>query len=86
MEFNQDVSAWDVSSVQNMQTMFQAGCSGEYKFDQDLSAWDVSNVGNLDYMLHYTTKFDQDLSAWDVSKATMQAMFHSATSFSQKLC
>ena len=38
--FNQDLSAWDVSNVINMERTF-GDCS---KFNQDLSTWDVSKV------------------------------------------
>jgi surface protein len=38
--FNQDIGAWDVSSVINMQRMFYRAES----FHQDIGAWDVSGV------------------------------------------
>ena len=40
LDFNGDISNWDVSNVTNMNYMF-AGCE---KFNQDISNWDVSNV------------------------------------------
>ena len=43
--FNQDLSAWDVSNVTTMSGMFN-----ESSFNQDLSAWDVSNVTTMSYM------------------------------------
>ena len=40
LDFNGDISAWDVSNVTNMRSMFY-----ECKlFNQDISTWNVSNV------------------------------------------
>ena len=41
--FNQDLSSWDVSSVVNMNRMFEKATS----FNQNLSSWDVSSVTNM---------------------------------------
>ncbi|EJG4437977.1 BspA family leucine-rich repeat surface protein [Campylobacter jejuni] len=38
--FNQDISAWNTSSVENMSCMF-LGCRN---FNQPLNGWDVGNV------------------------------------------
>jgi len=38
--FNQDISRWDVSSVENMNNMFK----GAISFDYSVSNWNVSNV------------------------------------------
>ena len=46
--FDQDISAWDVSSVTDMQFMFMRA----YYFNQDISDWDVSNVTNM-YSMFY---------------------------------
>ena len=40
INFNQDISKWDVSSVENMEAMFKY-CK---KFNQDISNWNVSKV------------------------------------------
>lgn len=36
-EFNGDISKWDVSNVENMNSMFE-----ESSFNGDISKWDVS--------------------------------------------
>ena len=41
--FNQDLSAWDVSSVTNMQSMFSSASA----FNGDIFSWDVSSVTNM---------------------------------------
>ena len=38
-KFNQPLNSWDVSNVENMNSMFYC-CEN---FNQDLSSWDVSN-------------------------------------------
>ena len=48
--FNQNISGWDVSMVQNMSYMFQ----GAKAFNRDISNWVVSNVTNMSHM--YTHK------------------------------
>ena len=42
-DFNGNISQWDVSNVNNMNSMF-CGC---IKFDKDISKWDVSNVKRM---------------------------------------
>eukprot|EP00978_Attheya_sp_CCMP212_P045368 scaffold343550_cov48-Attheya_sp.AAC.2 len=82
--FNQDRSAWDVSSVTNMLQMFS---NGALAFNQDLSAWDVSSVTTMYMMFFYASAFNQDLSAWDVSSIkSMNRMFRGASVFNQNLC
>ena len=44
--FNQDISSWDVSSVQNMYAMF----SGASNFNQNIEAWNISSVTDIGAM------------------------------------
>ncbi|MFA5649486.1 MAG: BspA family leucine-rich repeat surface protein, partial [Bacteroidales bacterium] len=82
INFNLDISGWDVSNVFNMRGLFRGASS----FNQDISNWDVSNVGNMDYMFFNATAFNQDIGNWDVSKAySMSSMFDWATSFNQNI-
>ena len=46
--FNQDLSAWNVKNVKNMDHTF-TGCKN---FNSDLSNWDVSNVESMKYMFY----------------------------------
>ena len=46
---NIDISKWDVSKVENMESMFES--SG---FNGDISKWDVSNVENMQFMFDYS--------------------------------
>lgn len=73
-EFNGDISCWDTSNVQNMDSMFYNS-----QFNGDISGWDVSNVRAM-HSMFCGAVFSGDLSTWDVSRVTdMFKMF----SFSQ---
>ena len=75
---NPDISLWDVSTVSDMDAMFE---DAEF-FNQDLSAWDVSTVINMAHMFERATAFNQDLSAWNLQAVrSMRRMFDGATSF-----
>jgi surface protein len=67
-QFNQDISAWDVSRVRDMNVMFQ----GAHKFNQDLSAWDVSSVTMMRQMFRHATLFNQNLCSWASKSPKLQ--------------
>ena len=64
LDFNGDISKWDVSKVTNMSYMFNS-CKN---FNVDISFWDVSNVTDMTFMFMLCKNFNQDISSWDVSK------------------
>ncbi|MEL6560970.1 MAG: BspA family leucine-rich repeat surface protein, partial [Bacteroidota bacterium] len=72
VNFNHDISNWDVSNVTNMaNTFFNAA-----NFNQDLNDWDVSNVTNMGNLFRGAIHFNQNLTNWDVSNVTnMFAIF-----------
>ena len=73
IEFNGDISKWDVSNVKNMDNMFSYS-----KFNGDISNWDVSNVTTMDGMF-FRSEFNGDISKWDMSNVTdMESMFASS--------
>jgi surface protein len=77
-----DFTNWDVSSVTNMQAMFQSSAN----FNGDIGSWDVSNVTNMSGIFSGATSFNQDISSWDVSSVTnMSNMFSGASSFNQDI-
>ena len=81
-----DVSNWDVSSVTNMDGLFDTSQSSPNTFDEDISAWDVSSVTTMFSMFHKASAFNQPLDNWDVSSVTnMQSMFDNAGAFNQPL-
>ncbi|KAL7535273.1 hypothetical protein ACHAXR_006385 [Thalassiosira sp. AJA248-18] len=58
--FNDDLSNWNVSSVNDMEYMFYGATS----FNDDLSTWDVSSVNYMSGMFYRAASFHQDLCAW----------------------
>ena len=80
--FNHSIGNWNVSSVTDMNHMFQSSSL----FNQDISGWDVSSVTDMKYMFHSATNFNQDISGWDVSNVTdMSNMFLYASAFNQDI-
>ena len=80
--FDEDITSWDVSNVENMNNMFKDASS----FDQDISNWDTSNVGTIRNMFRNATSFDQDIGSWDTSNiVTTSSMFSWANSFNQDI-
>ena len=77
-DFNQNITAWDVSRVTDMSKMFMLA----HDFNQDISTWDVSHVTLMNDMFHHVHGFEQDLSPWDVSSVTdMSNMFNMVHEF-----
>ena len=80
--FNQDISSWDTSNVENMISMF----SYAHNFNQDISYWNTAQVINTKNMFYKATSFNQDIGNWDVSNVTnMKWMFNEAISFNQDI-
>ena len=77
-----NISDWDVSNVENMNSMFY----WEPSFNQDIGNWDVSNVRDMRLMFSGADSFNQDIGDWDVSKVEdMNSMFSGADSFNQDI-
>ena len=82
LDFNGDISEWDVSKVKDMHYMF-FDCAN---FNQDISNWNVSNVINMGSMFFKCINFNQDISSWDVSSVkNMERMFYGCKSFNQDI-
>ena len=82
LDFNGDISNWDVSNVKDMSAMFWK-CKN---FNQDISRWDVSNVTDMEYMFGGCTSFNKDISRWDVSNVVfMNYMFILCKNFNQDI-
>jgi len=70
VDFNGDISNWDVSSALDIECMFYGSA-----FNGNLSKWDVSGVKNM-VNAFAGSKFNGDISKWDVSGVVdMRFMF-----------
>ena len=75
---NADLSQWNVSSVENMDSMFVSTDD----FNSDISLWDVSNVETMASMFYLASSFNSDISQWRVSSVkNMSLMFAQAQAF-----
>lgn len=80
--FNQDISKWDVSRVDDMAGMFK-NCT---LFNQDISKWDVSNVSDYDLMFDRCFSFNAPIINWSILPSSQtNYMFQTATAFNQDL-
>ena len=60
-KFNGDISSWDVSNVESMDTMFyRSEFTGE---NGDISKWDVRNVKNMGSMF-YKSPLEKNPPKW----------------------
>ena len=81
--FNENISAWDTSSVKNMESMF----CGASAFNQPLGDWSVDKVTNMCGMFQGAWAFNQPIGDWSVDKVTnmcwinMCGMFGGAWAF-----
>ncbi len=75
-----DMSAWDVSGVMSMQSMFYGATS----FDQDIGAWNVSKVTNMGNMFSGVTlsavNYDALLLGWSQHSLQSNIDFHAGGS------
>jgi surface protein len=86
VDFNEDISRWDVSNAKTMESMFAGSFDGSTRFNQPLADWNVSSVTDMRKMFCFADSFDQPLEDWDVSSVTdMSRMFENAYHFNQPL-
>mmetsp|Transcript_41810 Transcript_41810/g.96719 ORF Transcript_41810/g.96719 Transcript_41810/m.96719 type:complete len:239 (-) Transcript_41810:797-1513(-) len=82
MDFNDDISKWDISSVTTMADAFSFATS----FNADISEWDVSSVTDMSKAFYACNTFDADISKWDVSAVeNFEAAFYGNFAFNQDL-
>ena len=80
--FDQDISKWNTSNVENTSEMFH-GCQS---FNQNISGWDTSKVKSMKAMFVDAKAFNQPIGKWNVSNVTnMSDMFVRAVKFNQPL-
>ena len=80
--FNQDISHWDTSNIEDMTGMFTSASD----FNQNINDWNTEKVANMASMFSGATNFNQDISKWNTAKVTnMSAMFNGASAFNQNI-
>lgn len=80
--FDQDLSAWSVSTVLSTKDMFR-DCPA---FNQDFDLWDVSAVTNFDGMFRGATIFNGNVTTWTTTAATrISSMFRDCPAFNQDI-
>lgn len=74
IDFDGDISNWDVSNVKDMSYMFwRSNFTG--KNSPGIDKWNVLAVEKMDSMF-YESKFDQDISEWEIDpNCSTSAMF-----------
>ena len=82
VDFNQNISSWDTSSVTTMKELFNDNTT----FNRDISKWDTSSVTDMEGVFWGAGAFDQDIGSWDTSSVTrMDNMFDRALVFNQDI-
>ena len=82
VNFNQDISTWNTSTIGDMSGMFR-GCT---TFNRNLTAWDVRQVTDMSGMFWGCTTFNQNLSVWKPDLVTnMQNMFRDCYSYNRPM-
>ena len=82
VDFNEDISGWNVVNGANFRYMFK-GCTS---FNQDLSGWNVDSPDSLEGMFYNAQSFNSDLNDWTVTWTDdLSFMFYGASSFNGDL-
>ena len=77
-----DISTWDTSKVQDMNSLFQ----NRNTFNDDISGWNTHNVTDMSSMFRDATNFNGPLTEWNTHNVSyMYAMFRNAGNFNQPL-
>ena len=85
--FNQDISSWDVSSVTDMESMFNGTAFNNGGVPLTwTTGTGTSNVTDMQAMFKDTTAFNQDISSWNVSSVILMTnVFYNAAAFNQDI-
>lgn len=65
--FNQNVSGWNMASVENMAGMFGNDAIGMSIFNQDLKDWITDSVTNVDLMFKNAGAFNSNIGTWNMA-------------------
>lgn len=74
IDFDGDISNWDVSNVKDMDYMFYTS-NFTGKNSPGMNKWNVLNAETMDSMFEMS-KFEQDISGWEIDPScSVEAMF-----------
>jgi hypothetical protein len=59
LNFNSDISAWDLTNVFSLQSMFLSA----NRFNQNIGSWNTSNVNQMQFMFQSNSSFNKTLEA-----------------------
>ena len=79
IDFQGDISRWNVSSVKDMSEMFYGS-----HFNGDISRWDVSSVTNMENMFALAW-FNRDISKWNIKNVEKMSFMFAAAQFNQDI-
>ena len=86
VNFDDDISDWDVSNVQNMSGMFASCINFNNGGSSLINNWDVSTAFDISGMFSNCINFNQPIGNWDISSATdISNMFAGASIFNQNI-
>ena len=82
INFNADISNWDVSNVQLFNHMFHDADA----FNQDINDWNTIGAISMVEMFAGTNEFNKPLNGWNISNVIdLRGMFSLASEFNQDL-
>ena len=86
VNFNDDLSDWDMSNVQNTSGMFASCIDFNNGGSSLINNWDVSTVFDMSGMFSSCIHFNQPIGNWDISSVTdISNMFAGAGAFNQNI-
>lgn len=65
--FNQNIGAWPVANVTDMNAMFFSATAFNNAANSAIGTWNVAKVASMTDMFNGAAAFTQDLAAWDVA-------------------
>ena len=65
--FNQNIGAWPVANVTDMNAMFSSATAFNNGANSAIGTWNVAKVASMTDMFNGAAAFTQDLAAWDVA-------------------
>jgi surface protein len=90
VNFNQNLSSWDMSNVENMAGMFDRARNFNNGCEPGVTTcplnWKTPKVTDMQRVFNFANVFNQDISGWNTANVTnMSSMFNDAQVFNQNI-